>query len=448
MKSTILTLSLLTTFLQIQAQDFTLSPYQDYGLFSTILADFNGDQKTDILGNHYVGGLAYFGLLVNDGSTPLSFSEKNTGLNLVTGGQPTAVDIDGDSDLDVIVGKGSAYSLFLLRNDGAGNFTADSLGVSGSNLLKVADSDNDGDLDIIGVNTNTNKLRVYVNNGSLHFTAKIITIPSLDLVAFDAADMDNDGDIDIVLGFDNFTDLHIAVYKNNGGNTFESVTVAYNSYSSIGGLVIDDINSDGKKDIVAIKAFSCDAFVNQGSLSFSMKNLVSPGQIINSVATGDYNGDGRRDIVLGKNSTDITWHKNLSNANLSFESHTVGGVTPCYAISSDDLDNDGDEDLVVDNGDMWWYENMVTQEQSGAVDFSDLRVNVSPNPFTDQIRIENRDQAPLQVKVTDNMGRIVYAATLSSEIVDLSGLNPGVYFLSVVDGASREVRSARIVKGL
>ncbi|MFN0212894.1 MAG: FG-GAP-like repeat-containing protein [Saprospiraceae bacterium] len=446
MKSTFLFI-LLFTALQLRSQDFTLSPYQDFGLAAPIVGDFNGDDKTDLLGIHSVAGTSYIGLLVNDGSSPLAFSEKDLGLTFKSVGLPAAADLDGDSDLDVLVAKGTALNLFMLHNDGAANFTADSLGVAGSNVMKVADTDNDGDLDIVGINTATSKLRLYLNDGTQHFTTKNITTSTIDLVFFDIADMDNDGDVDIVLGFYNFTDLHIALYKNTGGNNFESVNVAYNTYSSIEGLLIDDINNDGKKDIIAIKTFSCDAFINQGNLSFTQKNLINPGAIIRSVHTGDFNGDGRRDIVLGKNSTDITWHKNLSNTTLEFETHAVGGVSPCFSVTSGDLDSDGDEDIVVHNGNLWWYENNVMQEPSGTVNFSDYSVVVSPNPFTDFIQLKNTGQDAFLVNVTDYTGRNVYSATVSAEFIDLSKLSPGIYLLSLINTTTHELRSTSIVKG-
>ena len=103
-------------------------------------------------------------------------------------------------------------------------------------------------------------------------------------------------------------------------------------------------------------------------------------------------------------------------------------------------------DIVVSNGEFWWYENNVVQEPVSTLNFSDTEILIFPNPFSDFIQITNSGQDTYTVKISDVMGRIVYSTKTFSGFIDLSTLNSGIYHLSMTNTATLQTRSTSIVK--
>lgn len=449
MKTNFTLLFLLLSIAQIKAQDFTQSPYQDFRISSPIVADFNGDNFPDVLGIQFSSSNPTKVVLqLNDAVSPVSFTEKELNLTLEPAfGRLSVVDIDSDSDVDVIVAEESGLDLFVLQNDGAAEFTPQPLSVSGANNLRMADMDNDSDLDIIGLNTDNFTLYLYRNNGNLNFTTTTLLSNADNLELFEIADMDGDGDMDIVAGFDQFSGKQIAVYKNNGGNNFEEVVIVDGGFSSIGDLQIEDVDKDGRNDIVALQSFSCSAFLNQDNLNFMQTTIIPTSAIQRRAMTGDYNGDGRIDIILGSNSEGITWHKNLSNSPLEFETANISGISPVFSLLNADLDNDGDTDLVVSNGEFWWLENNIEQEPNAVSDRLMEPVAVFPNPFSEYIQVGKLSQDSYRIEISNTAGSVVYASATASGTHDLSALRPGFYFLSLINTQTQEVSGTVICRG-
>ena len=181
-------------------------------------------------------------------------------------------------------------------------------------------------------------------------------------------------------------------------------------------------------------------------MTFVKKNLIGVNNPVRSFATGDYNGDGRKDIVIGTNSSNITWHKNLSNTTLAFESQVVGGVAPAFNIISGDIDNDGDIDLVVSNGEFWWYENNILQEPSSTISFSEKEITIFPNPFTDNVQLENVDINLHIIELFDANGGKISTPKVFSSTISLAHLKPGIYYLHLIDTTTRQEGSVPLIK--
>jgi hypothetical protein len=130
-----------------------------------------------------------------------------------------------------------------------------------------------------------------------------LTIPSTTLGGFAAADVNGDGVLDLVATF--ITDpttqqMATAVFLGNGDGTFKSGVY----YDVQGDVTIDDVNGDGKPDIV-ICGFTpgITTLVGKGDGTFTPTALTAtgilpcgpaPGQML----TGDFNGDGKKDLLV------------------------------------------------------------------------------------------------------------------------------------------------------
>ncbi|KOO31505.1 mastigoneme-like protein [Chrysochromulina tobinii] len=116
-----------------------------------------------------------------------------------------AADVDGDGDLDVLLGNYGSPSLVLL-NAGDGTFpTSIELpgGSASTNSIAAADVDGDGDLDVLLGNDPLygSASRVLLNAGDGTFPTSI-DLPGGSASTFSivAADVDGDGDLDVLLG--------------------------------------------------------------------------------------------------------------------------------------------------------------------------------------------------------------------------------------------------------
>ena len=447
------TLLSLTTFfccisITLQAQGFTQGPFQNTILAGPVVADFNGDGFDDVWGYRTQFGERRVRVELNDGNTPISFTTLDTSFLFNVSGASVAVDFDGDQDIDVIGPESTNYHLFLYTNDGTARFSRDSLGISGANNVQAVDLDDDGDIDIVGINSfTTDNLIVYRNEGAQGFTQDILA-PGFDGIReLQIADFDGDQKPDIVIGADRFAGDQIVIYRNLGNGAFQATPVVTDDFSGLQDLVVDDLNGDGRQDIIVIKSFTCFAFINQGEMGFQQENLFSVGSFQVSVQTGDYNGDGQTDIIMGGNTGNgVTWQQNLSNDPLQFEEFTVGGVTPAFHLINSDLDKDNDTDLILINGEFWWYENEIDQAPDNVLDFSDTSITLYPNPVVNELRFSNVRSGQYTLSITTVNGQRVLDQQLTANSVDLSHLPTGLYVVTLRDRQSGQSASTSVVK--
>ena len=185
------------------------------------------------------------------------------------------------------------------------------------------------------------------------------------------ADIDGDGKPEIIVR--NFGSPFISIFKNTslpGTLSFAprlDITVGVEAFS----LEVTDMNGDGKPDLVISKYNTLN---EKRADILVLKNLSSTGNIsfdkpfeifilnfITQVKTGDFNMDGRQDIIAACNICTFSYgnlygFNNLSeNGNLAFRdaiSHPNGIRDDSYrnvtaGIDAGDLNNDGRPDVVV-----------------------------------------------------------------------------------------------------
>jgi hypothetical protein len=120
-----------------------------------------------------------------------------------------------------------------------------------------------------------------------------------------AADLNGDGFVDIVATFvtDPTTQLQsTAVLLGNGDGTFKPPVY----YDVPGDITIDDVNGDGKPDIVVcgpISAPGITTLIGKGDGTFtpgsvSATSVGACGLAAAEVLTGDFNGDGKKDLLV------------------------------------------------------------------------------------------------------------------------------------------------------
>jgi hypothetical protein len=167
-------------------------------------------------------------------------------------------DLDGDGNLDLFAtilfpkgGRGDNASDRIFFNDGAGDLhdSGQRLGDSDSLAVALADLDGDGDLDAL-VGTEAGG-QVWINQGGIQggqagvFTAGA-KLPYHKTVVVFLDDLDGNGTIDALLG----GQKQASVWWNDGQGSFTRSQQSF-SYSERHGLALADFDKDGLPDLFA-----------------------------------------------------------------------------------------------------------------------------------------------------------------------------------------------------
>ena len=165
-----------------------------------------------------------------------------------------AADLDGDNDLDVVVGDYGSGQVLWYENSGSGSFgseqviTAQAPGVSGA---AAADLDGDGDLDVLSASETDDTVAWYENeDGNGSFGARqVISNTALGANGVVAGDLDGDGDNDVVSASDN--DDEIVWYENDGNGSFGAGVTLDASADEAKNVHLADIDADGDLDVLS-----------------------------------------------------------------------------------------------------------------------------------------------------------------------------------------------------
>jgi len=168
-------------------------------------------------------------------------------------------------------------------------------------------------------------------------------------------DFDNDGDLDLLVGDGNLT-----LYKNMQMAGRNRLNFDQGVDLGVTGTVpfVADWNNDGKKDLIVGQADgSVKLYVNSGSEkepSFDgFKGLILPQGLDAAPAVVDYDGDGKKDLLVGDNSGQINvyWNKGSdSEPVLDGSKQLVLSLGDAVVPFPVDWDADGQKEILVSAG--------------------------------------------------------------------------------------------------
>lgn len=234
-------------------------------------------------------------------------------------------DVNGDGQEDVFVGGAAGQAGQLYLQTGAGfaqadkaTFTQDTAFEDTAALFFDADGDKDLDL-FVGSGGNEEQVgsrlmqsRLYVNDGKGHFTLNPQALPvnGFNTAVALSFDLEGDGDLDLFVGSRSVPGVYAVppghyIFENNGAGIFRDITkVVAPDFKALGMVtdaVLANVDGDATPELVVVgewmspKVFS----IAKGKLTKQKTNLDDYSGWWYALKAEDVDGDGDQDLILG-----------------------------------------------------------------------------------------------------------------------------------------------------
>lgn len=275
-------------------------------------------------------------------------------------------DLDNDGDNDVLIASRSGLQVFL-NTDGQGTLGAPVMVDVNESLGHAVDVNGDGYHDMIGSGSFAGGIRWFGYTGTFGYAPAIELDPVANAWSIASGDIDADGDADLVFALEDNT---IQWSENTDGlGSFSPLNMLVYA-TSVVGLSIYDVDNDGDQDVAWTTAMSNQALWADNTNGQGVFNapllLSSSGRGVHA----DLDGDGRRDLAMVDPWTDqVLWQRRQYSAVGFGIAHPISlSVLQPGAVMAEDMDGDGDNDLVASSwstDEILYYENTDGQGHFG-----------------------------------------------------------------------------------
>ena len=343
-------------------------------------------------------------------------------------------DVDGDGRKDIIVGQGGGITVFrwgLIH----GQMGMQSHLYSGNHRVidvAVLDVNRDGKLDVVGQGWDEGAT-IFFGDGSGGFNRQVeLATPADGYDDVKTGDFNGDGFADFaVLSGQGVTDAY--VYYNDGTDDFSAPTVINPNPDQaviIGTLAGGDFNGDGRKDLAIMSDRTHIGMYRQDAQGKFMSPLaIDSSMDPNAMVGTDLNLDGLDDLVVQHGSGPLGFYLQGSGA-LSPEVVVDGPYATWFntqGLSIGDVNGDSCPDIVTAN----YNFGLVIFPGSGCNPVADLAVSIGLTSTFAAVRLENHGAADALAPQTD------VTLSMSSGSLSMGTLPAGCTLLSQTTRAAR-----------
>lgn len=347
-------------------------------------------------------------------------------LSVVTG------DFDDDGHFDVAATRdGAAGEIVLWLGNGDGTFQAPTvLGAATDTLesLQAGDLNGDGFTDLVSLERDRGRVVLLLSNGDGTFTTEVIGLDAPGTYSkLKLGDFDGDGATDLMTVDMGPESPRVFIHFGRNDGTFQAISGPSFLAAAADDFAVGDFNGDGRDDIVSVFADIATAHVylagEAGTFSSGIVSRTARGPI--SVASGDFNGDGRLDLVTGavQPNREVSVLLGNGDGTIASPSHVFVPIGASVTASAD-LNKDGLLDLIVANSEANTISVLLGQGNGGFVLHATYQTDQEPSAIA--IGDLNRDGRLDVVVANRQAGTIaVYLGIGDGGLRHVESLNAG-----------------------
>jgi hypothetical protein len=404
--------------------------------YSIAVGDFNKDGKLDVAVVAFTsGGIAV--LLGNGDGTfqkPVYYGP--------VANQVIAADLRNVGTLDLVLATQLSDSLSVMLGNGDGTFgNAQAYPIVGQPwVIGVGDFTGDGILDVVMTTVGSRVcgcVEVLPGNGDGTFGDRILTLPEMDTSSDGIAvgRFSADGNLDIAISGSS----QVEIYIGNGDGTF-TLGNTYVLASAPGSIATTSFRGNGKLDLAVGLPFSGEVAIllGNGDGTFDQGANLS-GSFASAVQTGDFNGDGKPDVVIltGFQSSFVTTF--LGNGDGTFQpgiSYPIGG-SPSF-VGVGDFNGDRKQDLAVTD---YSQNSVITLLNTSTVSFSPTtplnfkKQAVGTTSAAQKVRLTNSAKTDLKISSMTASAQFGMTSTCGKSILAGASCTISVTFSPTSQGA-------------
>ncbi|ELR70631.1 hypothetical protein C900_03612 [Fulvivirga imtechensis AK7] len=335
-------------------------------VYDPCTCDLNGDGLPDVISTKFDNATNL--LILENQSTTENFSFSSTSVNV---GQPTVnvkcADFNGDGKPDLYMSRGGTtrFNVFVLPNTSAA-------GISFGTMLTLpmatdvqsrrvthGDLNGDGKPEIIVTNSAAGQVIIFENTStatiSFNMTPIVLNIAGASsTTGLDVQDVDGDGRLDIIVCQFFGNDVFVLRNTGTGSIAFAQAEVLSLSGKSLLNLTTGDFNGNGKLDIAVIGNAADQVFIfpnnsDPGNINFAAPQPFTVNDGPWGISTGDVDGDGSLDIVTTSVNQNLVavLQNTSSGGSLAFTKHNIDIGNRSRNVWVNDLDGDAKPDFVI-----------------------------------------------------------------------------------------------------
>jgi hypothetical protein len=257
---------------------------------------------------------------------------------------------DGHSDIVLQNANTAAVSAWLMNDTTIVEGHTVATPVSSQQIVATGDLNGDGKADIILKNNSTGAISVWMMNGTTLTSGSVISTPNIAWRVVGARDFNADGKDDLIL--QNSSTGAVALWRMNGSTLVAGVNLGTPgagaasraiALGNLGGNAIIFQNSSTN----AISRW----VVDSNSVVTSTLSISTPAAGWSPVTSGDFNDDGYGDLALQNSSTRAVavWLLNTTGTAI-VQANVIATPAPDWKlVGSGDYDGNGKSDLLLNN---------------------------------------------------------------------------------------------------